>query len=140
MSATPGSALTDEDRQFIRDAFEQRWTRAILARNWPQALALCAPDVVYMAADQPVVTGHEALRAFLDQFPPVAEFAQPLEAIDGQGTIAVGRGTFSAAIDVAGTRVSNTGKVLCWFQKDGAERWQVKGVCWNWDRPMASVV
>ena len=136
MSATPGSALTDRDKQFIREAFETRWTQSIMARNWPQALALCASDVVYMAADQPIVKGHDALRAFLDQFPPVARLTQPLEAVDGQGTIAVGQGTFSATVEIGGKAVDNTGKVLCWFKKDAADQWQVKGVCWNWDKPM----
>jgi ketosteroid isomerase-like protein len=135
----PGSALTDQDRQLIQDAFEREWTEAILTRDWPKAVAMCAPDVVYMAADVPIVKGQQALREFLDRFPPVIKFTQPLETVDGQGTIAVGLGTFSATVEVGGRRVDNTGNVMCWFRQDDAGRWKVKGVCWNWDQPMTAV-
>jgi ketosteroid isomerase-like protein len=100
---------------------------------------MCAPDVVYMAADVPIVKGQQALREFLDRFPPVINFTQPLETVDGQGTMAVGLGTFSATVEVGGRRVDNTGNVMCWFRKDAADRWLVKGVCWNWDQPMTAV-
>jgi ketosteroid isomerase-like protein len=118
MTTVLTSTLTTEDRESIRIMTEQRWTGAALARDWDKALAMCAPDIVYMPADYPVLRGHAALRAWLDQFPPILKFAQPLESIEGQGNLAITRNTFAVTIDDAGKHVENTGKVLCAWQKD----------------------
>ena len=138
MTISVASTLTPEDRETIRTLTEQKWTAAGLERDWDKALALCAEDIVYMPADQSVLRGHPALRAWLDQFPPIVRFTQPLEEVEGQGNLAIGRATFAVTVDLAGQRVDNTGKVLCWFQKDTFGQWLVKAVCWNWDRPMAT--
>jgi len=130
------STLSAEDRETIRRMTEQEWTAATLTRDWDRTLALCAPDVVYMPADQPILRGHAALRSWCDQFPRVLTFTQPLEDLEGQGNLAIARASFSAAIDVSGQRVGNTGKALCWLQRDAAGRWLIKAVCWSWDRSL----
>ena len=136
MTTVPGSTLTAEDRESIRSLTEDGWTAAFLAQNWDKALAMCAPDIVYMPADHPVLRGHAALRAWLDQFPRILKFAQPLEALEGQGALAIARGTFAVTVDVGGKPVENTGKVLCGLEKNASGRWVAKAVCWNWDRPL----
>ena len=129
------TTLTPEDRNVIRQVTEEQWTTALLARDWSQLLAMCADDVVYMPADHPVLRGHAALRAWLDQFPRMLKFSQPLGTVEGQGTLAISQSTFAVAVDNGGTPVENTGKVLCGWQKEASGRWLVKSVCWNWDRP-----
>lgn len=136
----PAASLTSEDREAIRRFTEQEWTAATLARDWDRSLALCTTDVVYMPADQPVLCGHAALREWLNQFPPVVQFSQPLEELSGQGNLAIARATFTAVVDVSGQHVTNTGKALCWFQKDASGRWLAKAVCWNWDRPLTPAI
>jgi ketosteroid isomerase-like protein len=129
-------ALSAEDRERLRTLTEEQWTAAALTRDWDKLLAMCAPDIVYMPADQPALPGHSALQAWLDQFPRIVKFTQPLEQVEGQGDLAVGRATFAITVEVAGKPVENTGKVLFWCQKEASSRWLVKAVCWNWDRPM----
>ena len=132
------TTLTTDDRDVIRQLTEARWTAALLARDWNQLLAMCADDIVYMPADHPVLRGHAALRAWFDQFPRMLTFSQPLEAVEGQGDLAISHSTFAVTVDNAGTPVGNTGKVLCGWQKDASGQWMVKSVCWNWDRPLGS--
>ena len=136
MTTVLGSTLTAEDRESIRSVTEEGWTAAALARDWDKVLAMCAPDIVYMPADYPVLRGHAALRAWLDQFPSILRFTQPLESVEGHGNLAISRNTFAITVGDAGKLVENTGKVLCAWQKDTSGRWVVKAVCWNWDRPM----
>lgn len=138
MTTVLASTLTSEDCETIRSFTEQRWTAAALTRDWGKALAMCAPDVVYMPADQPVLHGHEQLRAWLNQLPPIVKFAQPLDSVEGNGNLASARNTFAVTVDISGKRVENTGKVLCWFQKDTSGQWLAKAVCWNWDRWLLS--
>jgi ketosteroid isomerase-like protein len=128
--------LTIEDRETIRRLTEEEWTQGAVARDWDRLLAMCAEDIAYMPADQPIVHGHAALRNWLEQFPPILRLTQPLVALEGHGIFAIARGTFEVTVDVGGQRIENTGKVLGWFQKDSSGRWLVKAVCWNWDRPL----
>ena len=136
MTTVLGSTLTAEDRESIRRMTEEGWTAAGLAQDWDKAIAMCAPDIVYMPADHPVLRGHAALRAWFDQFPRIVKFSQPLDALEGQGTLAMARGTFAVTVDVGGKLIENTGKVLVCWTKDDSGRWLAKAVCWNWDRPL----
>jgi ketosteroid isomerase-like protein len=114
---------------------ERQWTAAMLARDWDTALAMCAPNVVYMPADHPVLHGHAALRGWFEQFPPILKFTQPLETVEAQGNLAIGRATFTATIELGGKPMENTGKVLAVWQKGTSGQWLVAAVCWNWDWP-----
>ena len=129
--------LTPTDREAVRQIAEEQWTQAVLDRDWGKVLAMCTDDVVYMPADHPVLHGQAALRAWFDLFPRLEKFDQPLETIEGQGNLAMSRGSFAVVVDIKGTKVENTGKVLCGLQKDESGRWLVKAVCWNWDRPLS---
>jgi ketosteroid isomerase-like protein len=138
MVVSTSSTLSPEDVEKIRTAVEQDWPQANLARNWDSALALCYPDIVYMPPDQPALHGHRALREWLDRFPPIIEFVQLLEAIDGHADSATCRFSFSATVGVEGQRISGTGKGLAIVQRDSLGRWLAKAVCFNWDRPMSA--
>jgi ketosteroid isomerase-like protein len=65
MTTVLASTLTKEDRETIRRLTEEEWTAAGLARDWDKALAMCAPDIVYMPADHAVLRGRAELRAWL---------------------------------------------------------------------------
>jgi len=131
------TTLTSADHEVVRQLTEDVWTAGIMARDWKKVLAVCAEDVVYMPPDHPILLGQAALHAWLDQFPRVLDMRQPLETVEGQGTLAMSRASFSAAVDIGGQRVENTGKVLCAWRKDASGRWLVQAVCWNWNRPVS---
>ncbi len=136
MMVSATSTLSREDVEQIRALVEEHWVQAGLARAWDKTLALCAPDIVYMPPDQAALHGHHELREWLERFPPIIEFAQPLESIEGHGNTASVRTAFSATVDAGGSQLRNTGKGLSCLQKDSLGRWLVKTVCFNWDRPM----
>lgn len=68
-ATSAASSLTEQDRETLRSLIEQRWPAAILARDWDDALAMCAEDLVYMPADHTTLRGHAEFRAWIDQFP-----------------------------------------------------------------------
>jgi ketosteroid isomerase-like protein len=116
---------------------EEHWTGSIVARDWNRTLEMCAADVVYMPPDQPALQGRDALRQWLEQFPPIQKFTQPIDTIDGSGDVAMMRGTFEITMDQGGQPFMNTGTVLAFVQKDPSGTWLVKSVSFNWDRRMA---
>jgi ketosteroid isomerase-like protein len=134
------SALTAKDRETLRTLIEDAWTASCLARDWDKTIAMCAEDIVYMPADLPALRGHAELRSWLDQFPRMLKFTQPLEELEGDANLAVARATFSGAIEAEGHEVAFAGKVLCSFRKEPAGQWLVRRVCWNWDRPMPAMI
>jgi ketosteroid isomerase-like protein len=99
-------------------------------------LSLCAEDVVVMPPDQPVVQGRQAFRAWLEQFPSIVEANQTFDNVDGQGDLAVARGTTTAKLEVEGRVVTNTGKWLCLLRKQADGSWLLAGDSFNWDQPM----
>ena len=134
------AALTPIDRATIRTLAEHDWTTALVNRDLDRLLALCADDIVYMPADHGALHGHDQLRQWLAAFPPIASMTQPIEWLDGTTTNATARVSFTAALDVEGQRVTQTGKALCCLRKNDAGQWLVKSVCWNFDQPTAQLM
>jgi ketosteroid isomerase-like protein len=83
--------LTSADREAIRSLAEDRWVSALLTRDVDALASMCAPDLVYMAADQPAIRGIEEFRAWVLQFPAVSAFTQPVESMEGNGKVAIAR-------------------------------------------------
>jgi ketosteroid isomerase-like protein len=131
--------LTSTDRESIRTLAEDRWVSALLARDVDALASMCAPSLVYMAADQPAIRGIEEFRAWVVQFPAISAFTQPVESIEGNGNVAIARARFTATLDASGASIPVTGKALCELVKDDNGQWLVKSVCWNWDRPLPTV-
>ena len=134
------AALTPIDHATIRTLAEHHWTTALVNRDLDQLLALCADDIVYMPADHGVLRGHDQLRAWLAAFPPIASMTQPIEWLGGTTTNATVRVSFTAALDVEGQRVTQTGKALSCLRKNDAGQWLVTSVCWNFDQPTAQLL
>ena len=101
-AASVGSTLAADDREILKTMIEDEWTAACLARDWDKTLAMCAEDIVYMPADLPALRGHAELRSWLENFPRILKFAQPLEELEGDARLAVARATFSGAIEAEG--------------------------------------
>ena len=53
------AALTDADRDRLREICEVDWVSATLARDWDANLALVSEDLVYMPPDHPVLRGKQ---------------------------------------------------------------------------------
>jgi ketosteroid isomerase-like protein len=134
--ATAG--LTGADRDEIRQLGEQRWPRALEARDLDALCELCTDDIVYMPADHPALRGRDAFRAWVAAFPRVVRMEQPMQSIDGAGHLALAEATFAVTLEVEGRLVDSSGKAVCSLRRDPGGSWRVKSVCWNFDQPMGS--
>ncbi len=130
------AALTDEDRQRLREMCEKDWVEAALGRDWNASMALCTDDFVYMPQDHPVLHGKDAAKDFLDGFPTIVSFTQRLDAVTGDSDLALLRVSFDLTIEDEGKQVSGTGKGLAAATRSSGE-WLFSAVCFNWDAPLA---
>jgi ketosteroid isomerase-like protein len=130
------TALPEADRNHLRDMIERDWVEATLAGDWDRSVSLCSEDLVYMPPDSPVLNGRAETKGFFEDFPPITQFSQTLEWVDGGVDRAVVRGTFALSMSVEGEEVAGNGKFLCTATKQSGA-WLFDAVCFNWDAPPA---
>jgi ketosteroid isomerase-like protein len=135
-AASSTTALTQQDRETLRDLIELRWVAAGLARDSGAMAAMCTEDVEYFPPDQPSFVGRVALQALFETFPPMVRFTQSFGDVEGDANRAVARCRFACTFDAAGNTVENTGKFICSFEKQASGEWLVKYCSFNFDRPM----
>ncbi|HET9514300.1 MAG TPA: nuclear transport factor 2 family protein [Gemmatimonadales bacterium] len=127
-------ALTPVDVSSIK-ALGQPFIEACLDRDWDALLALCTDDVVFMPPDEPVLSGREAVRRYLEKYPVMRTFDFEFTHIEGQDHLAVAHGTFTMTIEVDPSPVDLTGKFMDAFRRDDHGRWLYASVIWNSDQP-----
>jgi ketosteroid isomerase-like protein len=96
-----GSAqFTDEDRQ-TNQAITDTFVRHLLAKQSDSLAALYSTDGMIMPPGQGIVAGHDAIRQWQANFPPVARFEATNDAIEGNDEIAYVRGRYVLQIQGA---------------------------------------
>lgn len=106
------------------------WTRACLARDWDALLGMCTDDVVFSPPNEPLVEG-QAVRPWLENFPPMTSMAWDIEHLESAGDLAWLRGPVRMTFDVAGQSVAFDGKFtdVCRQTPDGT--WRFAVVMWS---------
>ena len=110
------------------------WTRACLARDWDALLGFCTDDVVFSPPNEPSVEG-QAVRPWLENFPPTTSMSWNIEHLEGDGDLAWLRGPVSMTVDVGGQGVAFDGKYtdVCRRGPDGT--WRFAVVMWSSNEP-----
>jgi ketosteroid isomerase-like protein len=128
------AALTEQDRERLREMTEEEWVSANLARDWDAALALCTEDLVYMPPDHPVLQGRQEWVEWAEAFPEVTTMSQWIDDVSGDTLVAVVRAGFKGTLEADGQELSFEGKVLCSATKE-SDRWLYSAICFNLDGP-----
>ena len=134
-AAPPGPTFTPADEAAVRKNLDD-YTPLTMAKNWDGIVALYTSDAVRFAPNESPVP-HDAMKAWLEKYPPISAFEAPTDHLDGNGDLAVATGHYALTATVAGqaTPMSDKGK---WFvilkkQADGSWKRTVDG--WNSDNP-----
>jgi ketosteroid isomerase-like protein len=116
-------ALTDSDLAAIRTAIEQD-AAAVRRADWDTITSMFTADAIRFPPHQPPIRGRAAMRAWLETFPPIEEFAITADEIAGVDWLAFVRGTYAMTIGGA-TPVSDRGNYMGLMRKqpDGAWLW-----------------
>jgi ketosteroid isomerase-like protein len=129
--APPAAALSEYDLAAAR-AFASGDAALVMARDWNALAAEYAPDAVRMPPNQPPVQGRAAIRAWLDGLPPVTSFTFRLDDVQGDGSVAYLRGTYTITVAPPGTDpVSDTGKELVVLRRQADGSWLRQVDAWS---------
>lgn len=129
--------LTDDDRAAIR-AVTDSFVAHLSARRDSAAAELYTETAVLMPANGGAVEGRAAIRAWIQQFPPITEFSlSPLE-IDGRGDLAYVRGTYAMTFAGSDGRpgASDHGKYVEVRRRQRDGRWLITLDIANSDVPL----
>ena len=83
-SAPSEATFTSADEAAVRKTLDD-YTPLTLAKNWDGIVALYTSDAVRFAPNEPPVQ-HDAMKAWLEKFPPISAFEAPTDHLDGSGS------------------------------------------------------
>jgi ketosteroid isomerase-like protein len=112
--------FSTQDAEAIR-ALTDAHCAAVLAHDPDAFLATCTDDIHFFPPDQVAVSGHEACRAYLEEFPTPATFTPSVQDVEGAGDLAFSRGQAAATFD------DESGATFTWMavhrrQPDGSRK------------------
>ena len=116
-------ALTNHDLAAIRLAIEKD-EAAVGRADWDAITRMFTADAIRFPPNQPPIRGRAAMRAWLETFPPLQEFAITADEIVGGDGLAFVRGTYTMTIG-GPTRVIDRGHYMGLMRKqpDGSWLW-----------------
>jgi ketosteroid isomerase-like protein len=89
--------LTEQDLAAIRAAIEED-AAAVRRADWDAIILMFTADAIRFPPHQPPIRGRAAMRAWLEAFPPLEDFAITADEIAGGDGIAFVRGTYRMTI------------------------------------------
>ena len=135
-AAPPTPTFTSADEAAVRKNLDD-YAPLTMAKDWDGIVALYTGDAVRFAPNEPAIR-HDAMKSWLETYPPISAFEAPTDHVDGSGDLAVATGHYALTATLPGqtTPMSDKGK---WFvilrkQADGSWKRTVDG--WNSDNPL----
>jgi uncharacterized protein (TIGR02246 family) len=125
-------ALTRKDIGAIQALLEQD-AQAVRRGDWAAVTSMFTVDAVRFPPHQPPVRGRDAMRAWLETFPPILEFSITADEIVGCGDVAFVRGTYKLTVapEAGAKPETDRGNYMGFLRK------QVDG-SWLWAADMIS--
>ena len=117
-------ALREQDIEAIRAVVEKD-AEAVRRADWEAVTRMFTVDAVRFPPHQPPVRGRDAMRAWLETFPPIQEFSITADEIVGSGDWAFVRGSYVLTIAAeAGARpTTDRGHYMGLLRKQGDGSW-----------------
>jgi ketosteroid isomerase-like protein len=133
----PAPRLTEADEAAIR-AVPEAHGRHFLAGQLNGVVETFAEDAVYLPPNEPAVVGRSAIGGKLAELSRLTGYNAPVEEIDGQGDLAVVRGSYSLAFQ-SGGRLTDSGKYVYVLRRQPGGSWLIAWAIWNSDLPAQSL-
>lgn len=133
--APPASTFTAADEAAVRKNLDD-YTPLTMAKNWDGIVALYTSDAVRFAPNEPAVQ-HDAMKAWLEKYPPISAFEAPTDHLDGSSNLAVATGHYALTATVPGQKMptSDKGKWFVILKKQADGSWKRTADGWNSDNP-----
>jgi uncharacterized protein (TIGR02246 family) len=131
-----GRELSQPEVDTINES-TQTFIKGTLAKDWATVANLYAEDAVLQPPNQPAVKGRPAIRAWLEQFPPVTDFKANNVKVEGREDLAYVVGTYTMTIMPPGASgpVNEVGKYVEVRRKQSDGSWLIAVDMFNSDLP-----
>jgi ketosteroid isomerase-like protein len=135
-AAPPAPTFTPADEAAVRKNLDD-YPTLTLAKNWDAIIAMYTTDAVRFAPNEPMVD-HHSMKAWIEAYPPISAFATKTEHLEGNGTLAVARGTYTITLNIPGQKapVNDKGKWMVVLKKQADGSWKRTLDGWNSDNPL----
>ncbi len=125
----PPADLTDQDHATIRGMFDAT-PGYVLAGDWAAWAGQYSVDAVLQPPNAPPVTCREAIQAWGEAFPSVAEISFSSVQVMGQADLAYGTSAYTMTLEGA---PADTGKQMAVFRRTPTGGWEVVALSFNSD-------
>jgi ketosteroid isomerase-like protein len=124
-------------------AADQEWLRVFAAKDLEKSVAFCTDDGSVLAPNVPIATGKEAIRKLFSGFfalPNLNISWQPAKVqVAKSGELGYTSGTYQMSFnDASGKLISDRGKYVTVWKRQGDGSWKVLLDIFNSDLPMAA--
>ena len=128
--------LSDADETAIRASVDSFAAQA-LRRDWDGNVALFHAQGTMMPPNQPAVTGHDAILAWMKAYPPITAFETGVDEVAGGGVYAYVQGHYAVMVMPPGATaaIADTGKFLTIHVRVADGSWPIMFDMFNSNKP-----
>jgi len=136
-SSQTSKGLSNQDRAALQQIADEDST-IVMSRNWDVLVTQYSQNAVRMPPNMPTVEGRQAIRKFLDQYPPITNFSFHLVDLQGDSEFAYMRATYNITFTLPdSSSATDRGKILVVLGKEADGSWLRVADAWNSDIPPA---
>ncbi len=134
----PPSDFTDRDASAVR-ALIDTYVSAILAADWDTWGNTLSSDVIFFPPNQAPLVGHDAVMAWIREFPTLTSLTAVPDEVSGTGDLAYAHGTYSYTATLPdGSAITEQGTWVNIFRLQADGFWQYTHNIWHSSLPASA--
>jgi uncharacterized protein (TIGR02246 family) len=136
VAAETSTGLLAADIRQIKELTQGEVT-AVLARDWASFATQYADDAIVYPPNASAIRGKEAIRAWIETFPPMTAFTSTIVTMDGRGDLAYVVGTYTMTFTTSSGAIptKEIGKYVEIRRRQSDGRWLLIVDIFNSDLP-----
>jgi ketosteroid isomerase-like protein len=131
----PASDFTDQDASAVRAPIDT-YVSAALAADWDTWGNTLSADVIFFPPNQAPLVGHDAVMAWVREFPTMTSFTAAPDEVWGTGDLAFAHGTYSYTATLPdGSAITEQGTYVNIFRLQADGSWRYTHNIWHSNLP-----
>jgi ketosteroid isomerase-like protein len=133
VACAPSTELTADDLKDI-ETRRNMSLESMRSADYSKLDQIYAPDCIAFPVDQPMISGLEELKKYVDSEPMEISFVNL--STEGSGSYAVAHGTFNIKFSTDSAEMNMPGKYVEVWKKQADGTWRLYRDIYNMDEPM----
>lgn len=132
----PSSDFTDQDASAVRAQIDT-YVSTALAADWDTWGNIMSSDVIFFPPNQAPFVGHDAVMAWVREFPTLTSFTAVPDEVSGTGDLAYAHGTFSYSATLPDdSAITEQGTYVSIFRRQPDGSWRYTHNIWHSNLPV----